>query len=70
MTHKAQNMRQRPEETQRESAKPCFDASRVSVQWLGDVIDFLHLVAGDLSNDNRLVALAARQLILNGPRVE
>lgn len=53
-----------------ESAKPRFDASLVSEQWLGDVIDFLHLVAGDLSHDNRLVALAARQLILNGPRVE
>lgn len=57
----AQNMRSAPDEIPAKSA--------VSDQWLSDVVDFLHLLAGDMSHDNRMVALTARQLIMNGPRV-
>lgn len=57
----AQNVRSAPDEIPAESA--------VNDQWLGDVVDFLHLLVGDLSDDNRLVALTARQLIVNAPRL-
>lgn len=57
----AQNQRDGQEKTPVKGA--------VSDQWLGDVIDLLHLLAGDLAHDSRLVALTARQLILNAPRL-
>lgn len=61
MNDEAQKMRSAPDEIPSKSA--------VNDQWLGDVVDLLHLLAGDLSHDNRLVAVAARQLILNAPRL-
>lgn len=61
MNNEAQNMRSAPDEIPAKSA--------VSDQWLGDVVDLLHLLAGDLSHDNRLVSLTARQLIVNAPRL-
>ncbi len=41
----------------------------ISERWLADVIAMLHYVAGDLSEDNRLMALAAQSLIVSAPRV-
>lgn len=61
MNDEAQEMRSAPDEISSKSA--------VNDQWLGDVVDLLHLLAGDLSHDSRLVAVAARQLILNAPRL-
>lgn len=58
---KAQKQRDGQEETPSKGA--------VSDQWLGDVVDFLHLLAGDLAHDSRLMAITARQLILNAPRL-
>lgn len=61
MNDEAQEMRSAPDEISSKSA--------VNDQWLGDVVDLLHLLAGDLSHDSRLVAVAARQLILSAPRL-
>ena len=58
---KAQNMRDGHGDTPAKSA--------VSDQWLSDVIDLLHALSGDLQHDSRLVALTARMLIKNAPRL-
>ncbi len=59
---KAQEMRDVQAVTPEKSAD-------ISEHWLADVIAMLHYVAGDLSEDNRLMALAAQSLIVSAPRV-
>jgi len=61
-TIEAQEMRSTPGETPAKSAE-------ISDRWLADVIAMLHAVAGDLSEDNRIMALAAQSLILSAPRL-
>lgn len=62
MNDEAQNVRTTSDATPSECA--------INDAWASDVIDLLHLLAGDLSHDSRLVAVAARQLILNAPRLD
>lgn len=45
-------------------------SANISEHWLSDVIAMLHAVAGDLSEDNRILALAAHSLILSAPRLD
>lgn len=63
MNIQAQQMRSSTEETPSKSAD-------ISGLWLSDVIAMLHAVAGNLSEDNRILALAAQQLILDAPRID
>jgi len=62
MNHQAQEVRSTTEETPAKSAD-------ISEAWVSDVIAMLHAVAGDLSEDNRIMALAAQSLILTAPRL-
>lgn len=55
--------------TQRTTEETPVKSANISDMWLSDVIAMLHYVAGDLSADNRLMALAAQSLIQSAPRL-